>query len=154
MDAHGLTKDTKDLTKDTKDLAKDLTKDVSRIADEAADKAGSLARGVVSVLGRLIGLVAQLLTVLPAIPSRILAVVSTMLLRLGTASAEQAGLAPPVVDTRRGSRRKAILWFAGGFTAGAASGYAAAQLAQNQQDDRSATVTSLPGRHDGTGTTG
>lgn len=131
----------------------ELTEDVARVADEAVDKAGSLARGVVSAVGRLVGLLSQLLTILPAIPSRILAVLSTLLLRLGTASAEQAGIDAPVVESRGSSRRKAVLWFAGGFTAGAATGYAAAQVAAKRDED-GATVTALPERRDGTGATG
>lgn len=133
----------------------ELTEDVARVADEAADKAESLARGLVSAVGRLIGLLSRLLTVLPAIPSRVLAVLSTLLLRLGTASAEQAGLDTPVVETTKGSRRKAVLWFAGGFTAGAATGYAAAQVvARREETPDDAIVTSLPERRDGTGATG
>lgn len=132
----------------------DLTEDVARVADEAAEKAGSLARGVVSAVGRLVGLLSQLLTVLPAVPSRILAVISTLLLRLGTASAEQAGLDRPVVDTSKRSRRKAVMWFAGGFTAGAATGYAAAQVVAKREDTGPANVTALPERRDGAGATG
>lgn len=131
----------------------ELTDDVARVADQAADKAGSLARGVVSAVGRLVGLLSQLLTILPAIPSRVLALLSTLLLRLGTASAEQAGIDKPVVESSRRSRRKAVLWFAGGFTAGAATGYTAAQIVAKREDP-GATVTSLPERRDGTGATG
>lgn len=134
--------------------AQELTEDVARIADEAADRAGSLARGLVSALGRLVGLLSQLLTVLPAIPSRALAILSALLLRLGTASAEQAGIAAPVVEAPSQRRRRAVLWFAGGFTAGAATGYVAAQATAAKREQADATVTPLTGRRDGAGATG
>jgi hypothetical protein len=143
-----------DARRDARLDAHELTEDVARVADEAAEKAGSLARSVVSAIGRLVGLLSQLLTVLPAVPSRILAVVSTLLLRLGTASAEQAGLDRPVVDTSKRTRRKAIMWFAGGFTVGAASGYTAAQVVARREDMGPTNVTALPERRDGAGAIG
>lgn len=134
--------------------ANDFTDEATKVAGDVADKATSVFRTLASLLGRLFKALSQLLTVLPAVPSKVLATFATLLLRAGQASAESAGIEPPVVEPRSRGRRRAALWFLGGFTAGGAAGYAAAQYQAQREQGPPAQLMTMPDRNDGTGATG
>lgn len=62
-----------------------------------------------------------------------LALMSRVLTSLGTRSAEIAEIETPVAEERRRGRRRAGLWFAGGFVVGAGAGVAAAEYMHRSQ---------------------
>ena len=99
-------------------------------------------------LGSLLRLLVRLVALLPGIGARVLGTVAVVLGRLADRSAEVANVEPPSHTGRRRSRRRAALWFTGGFAAGAAAGYAVCEATRRDEhvhDDQPWQPRSVPG---------
>lgn len=124
--------DVADATAEARRRARELADDVSVRARETADKVEarvtSAADSAPEQIGRVIRFILRLVSRLPQLAAAVLGVTARILYRLGDRSAEIAEVPTPRTTERRRGRRKAVLWFVGGFAAGAASGYAASEI--------------------------
>lgn len=116
--------------------ALERAREVSEPALERAREASAPAFSqLVALLRRLLGLVARVASVLPGIASGLLAWLAGALGSLADSTAAVAEAERPSTVARRGRRRRAALWFTGGFAVGAAAGYAACELGHREPDD-------------------
>lgn len=97
---------------------------VERAREASRPALAQLRSAVASVLR----LVVRLAALVPGIGARVLQGVATAMGRLADTSAQIAHVEPPSRVGRRRSRRRAGLWFAGGFVTGAAAGYVGHEL--------------------------
>jgi hypothetical protein len=104
-------------------------------ADEAAGTVRSLLSRLASLLAMLVRLGFRIAAVGPGMASKALDVFAQVLHRLGDQSEALARGETPRNATRRRNRRRAALWFAGGFTAGTATGYAVAEVLRSRSVD-------------------
>lgn len=96
--------------------------------ERAREASAPLLAQLVPQLRRLFSLLARLASYLPGIGSRVLGWFAWALGALADRTAQVADVKPPRTIARRGRRRRAVLWFTGGFAVGAAAGYAANEL--------------------------
>ena len=114
---------------------------IAEVREASAPALAQARRG----LGALLRLLVRLVALLPDIGARVLGTVAVVLGRLADRSAEVANVEPP---SRTGRRRRAALWFTGGFAAGAAAGYAVCEATRRDEhvhDDQPWQPRSVPG---------
>lgn len=97
---------------------------VDRAREASRPALAQLRSGVATVLR----LVVRLAAIVPGVGARVLQGIATVMGRLADSTAEIAHVEPPSKVGRRRSRRRAGLWFAGGFVTGAAAGYVGHEL--------------------------
>lgn len=102
----------------------------------------SVITGMATTLTRF---VVRLVAASSGFAATLLGLVSRTLSNLGERSAELADVDTPVQEVRRSGRRRAGLWFAGGFLAGAGVGFAASEL--RHHSDQPAMVDDATARH-------
>jgi hypothetical protein len=86
-----------------------------------------------AALGSALRMLLRVVALLPQVGARVLAGLSGLLSGLADRSAELADVPPP---SRVGRRRRALLWFVGGFATGAAAGYAVSELTRQDAHDQ------------------
>lgn len=109
--------------------AREATEPAVARAREASEPALAQVR---SVVGTVLRLVVRLVALLPGIGAQVLETIASVLGTLADRSAEAAHVPPP---SRVGRRRRAALWFVGGFASGAAAGYAVARATAHDHHD-------------------
>lgn len=128
-EAHELGADAAERAREASGPALQRAREVSEPALERAREASEPALSQLLVLlRRLLGVVVRVASLLPGIASRVLAWVAGALGTLADSTAAVAEAERPSTAARRGRRRRAALWFTGGFAVGAAAGYAACEM--------------------------
>lgn len=108
--------------------AREAAEPVVERAREASAPAFAQAR---RALGTVLRLLVRVAALVPGLGASVLGTVSRLLGRLADRSAELADVEPP---SRAGARRRAVLWFVGGFATGAAAGYAVSEMNRDDHD--------------------
>jgi hypothetical protein len=107
-------------------------------AEPQLERAREASRPVLAQVRRAIGTVLRLLVriaaLVPGVGAQVLEVVARGLGSLADRSAELADVDTPSHASRRSRRRRAALWFTGGFAAGAATGYVVAEMNRHEDD--------------------
>lgn len=121
----------RDATAPAVERAREVTAPTVERAREASRPALAQLRSAVATILRTVVRVAALL---PGLGAQVLEGVATVMGRLADTSAQIAHVEPP---SKTGRRRRAALWFAGGFVTGAAAGYVAHEYLSRDHDDES-----------------
>lgn len=121
-----------DLAERARDVSEELADRARGTSEEIAERSRPVLRDVSDRLSRLVRFLLRFTSVLPAVAAKVLGGVATLLHRLGDRADEIADLETPTAIERRRGRRRTVLWFSGGFVAGAATGYAASEFLRKQ----------------------
>lgn len=108
------------------------------VAEPQLERAREASRPALAQLRRGIGSVLRLLVrvaaLVPGLGATVLGGVARGLGSLADRSAELADVDTPSHASSRTRRRRALLWFTGGFAAGAATGYVVAEMNRHEDD--------------------
>lgn len=132
-----------DLAERARDVSEELAERARDVSEDLAERSRPLVRDVADRLTQLLRFLLRFTAVLPAVAAKVLGGVAAVLHRLGDRAEAIADLETPTQVERRRGRRRTVLWFSGGFLAGAATGYAASEYLRKQPTAEPASMETV-----------